>query len=98
MSQHSSRGAAWQTTRRAVLERDQWACSYCSAPLIEGQNAEVDHVVSKATWIREGRQGRPDEPSNLVACCKPCNGRKGDRDEMPRINYYNPRWVASIPH
>lgn len=80
-----------------MLDRDGWACSYCSAPLIEGQNAEVDHVVSKATWIREGRDGSPDDPSNLVAACKSCNGRKGDRDEMPRINYYNPRWLAGVP-
>lgn len=96
MSQHSSRGTEWNRARLFTLNRDGWICSYCRCELVEGQNATADHVVSKATWIREGREGSPDDPSNLVAACTSCNSAKGDRDTMPRITYYNPRWCAAL--
>lgn len=96
MSQHSSRSPEYKRNRLIVLDRDGWACTYCRAELVEGVNAEADHVVSKATWIREGRPGSPDDTSNLVASCKSCNSSKGDRDTMPRITYFNPRWFGSI--
>jgi 5-methylcytosine-specific restriction endonuclease McrA len=56
-------------TRRAVFARDRWTCQYCGH---ERGNLTVDHVVprskgGKSTW------------DNIVACCAPCNRRKGDR-------------------
>jgi len=96
MSQHSSRSTEYKTNRLLCLNRDGWICSYCRAELIEGKNATADHVVSKATWIREGRAGSPDALDNLVACCTSCNSSKGDRDTMPRVNYYNPHWFAGL--
>jgi 5-methylcytosine-specific restriction endonuclease McrA len=54
-------------SRRAVLARDGWACQYC------GERADgIDHVVPKSrngghTW------------ENVVAACRSCNARKGDR-------------------
>ena len=53
--------------RRALFSRDGHVCQYCSAPA-EG----IDHVVprSKAGGHRW---------ENVVACCRPCNVRKGDR-------------------
>lgn len=85
MSEQSSRGLAWDTKRRQVLDRDNWQCVYCHKTL-DGTDATVDHIKAKA-------RGGTDDLSNLVACCRSCNASKGDRDTLPRINYYNPRWL-----
>jgi 5-methylcytosine-specific restriction endonuclease McrA len=54
-------------TRRALLARDSHRCSYCT------RSADtVDHVVPRS---RGGRH----EWENVVAACRICNGRKGDR-------------------
>lgn len=97
MSEQSSRGAAWNTVRLFVLDRDGWICQYCHKGL-EGDDATADHIVSKERWKREDRPGDVDDPSNLVAACRSCNGSKGDRDQGPRINYYNPRWFPQHNH
>jgi 5-methylcytosine-specific restriction endonuclease McrA len=59
-----------------ILERDDHCCQYCG---LDGraifENAlimRVDFVVPRA------RKGKKD-PSNLVACCIPCNTIKGTR-------------------
>ena len=54
-------------TRRALLARDSHRCAYCS------RSADtIDHVVPRS---RHGRH----EWENVVAACRICNGRKGDR-------------------
>jgi 5-methylcytosine-specific restriction endonuclease McrA len=59
-----------------ILERDHYCCQYCD---LDGttsfENAllmGVDFIVPRA------RRGR-NVPSNLVACCRPCNLIKGRR-------------------
>lgn len=54
--------------RRAVFARDQHRCRYCGKP----GALTLDHVwpVSK---------GGTHDQQNLVACCLPCNLRKGAR-------------------
>ncbi len=54
--------------RFEVLRRDNHACRYCgrSAP---GVQLTVDHVVPVAL-------GGGDDPTNLVAACRDCNGGK----------------------
>jgi 5-methylcytosine-specific restriction endonuclease McrA len=60
----------------AVLERDRYRCRYCGLDgLASFENAlimSVDFVVPRA------HKGKKD-PSNLVACCRPCNMIKGRR-------------------
>ena len=54
-------------TRRALLARDAHRCAYCS------RSADtIDHVVPRS---RSGLH----EWENVVAACRLCNGRKGDR-------------------
>ena len=54
-------------SRRAVFARDGHRCQYC------GSNAEnLDHVVPRS---RGGRHAW----DNVVASCRGCNARKGDR-------------------
>ncbi len=51
--------------------RDRYTCQYCHKSLPSGE-LTLDHVVPRSragetTW------------ENLVACCHPCNNRKGSR-------------------
>jgi len=59
-----------------ILERDDYRCQYCGldgrASLENALVMRLDFVVPRA---RKGKK----EPSNLVACCTPCNTIKGTR-------------------
>ena len=55
-------------TRRAVFARDGWMCQYCGART----SLTVDHVIPRS-------KGGGSGWDNIVACCAPCNRRKGDR-------------------
>ena len=58
-------------SRKNILMRDRYMCQYCLRTLPSGE-LTLDHVVPRSrhgetTW------------ENLVACCHPCNNRKGGR-------------------
>jgi 5-methylcytosine-specific restriction endonuclease McrA len=58
-------------SRKNILMRDRYTCQYCHKSLPSGEMT-LDHVVPRSragetTW------------ENLVACCHPCNNRKGNR-------------------
>jgi 5-methylcytosine-specific restriction endonuclease McrA len=55
-------------TRRAVFARDRWTCQYCGG--VRG-TLTIDHVIPRS-------RGGTSEWENIVACCAPCNRRKGD--------------------
>lgn len=57
-----------QAVRRAVYERDGWACLHCGAMT----NLSLDHVEP---WSLGGS----DDESNLQTLCLPCNVSKGAR-------------------
>jgi 5-methylcytosine-specific restriction endonuclease McrA len=59
----------WKDQRLRVLKRDGYICAYC------GQEAtQVDHVISR-------KDGGGHDLDNLVACCAPCNSKKGALNE-----------------
>src|SRR6516162_8246213 len=58
-------------SRKNILLRDRYTCQYCLKTLNSGE-LTLDHVIPRSragetTW------------ENLVACCHPCNNRKGSR-------------------
>lgn len=58
-------------SRRQILLRDEHTCQYCAVRL--GVAAlTLDHVLPRS-------RGGENTWENLVACCLPCNTRKGDR-------------------
>lgn len=56
-------------SRRSIFARDNYQCQYCGQ---NGRELTIDHVVPK-------RLGGPATWENLVACCRRCNARKGDK-------------------
>ncbi len=52
--------------RRAVFERDAYACVFCSSE----EDLSLDHIVAFV-------DGGPDEEANLRVLCMTCNRRRG---------------------
>lgn len=58
-------------SRKNILMRDRYTCQYCQRVLPSGE-LTLDHVIPRS---RSGETAW----ENLVACCHPCNNRKGNR-------------------
>jgi 5-methylcytosine-specific restriction endonuclease McrA len=58
-------------SRLNVYTRDHFRCAYCRKKFAFA-DLTFDHVVPR-------RRGGRTEWQNIVAACRPCNGRKGDR-------------------
>ena len=58
-------------SRKNILMRDRYTCQYCHRTLPSGE-LTLDHVIPRS---RAGESAW----ENLVACCHPCNNRKGSR-------------------
>jgi 5-methylcytosine-specific restriction endonuclease McrA len=80
-------------SRRNVMLRDRFTCQYCGRALPAAE-LTLDHVVPRC-------RGGTTAWENVVAACKRCNHRKGDRtpDEarmaLRRVPY-RPRYLALI--
>ena len=58
-------------SRKNVLTRDGFQCQYCGAEHSSGE-LTIDHVIPKV-------QSGANEWTNVVACCRHCNMKKGGR-------------------
>jgi 5-methylcytosine-specific restriction endonuclease McrA len=58
-------------SRRNVLIRDGHVCQYCGREFLSSE-LTVDHIVPKV-------QNGGNEWTNVVACCRSCNMKKGGR-------------------
>lgn len=57
-------------TRKAVLNRDGYVCAYCGEKK-SLRDMTMDHIVPRS-------KGGLNTWKNVVACCFPCNQRKGN--------------------
>ncbi len=64
---HQSRSLS----RKNILMRDRYTCQYCGKTL-NSNELTLDHVMPRS-------RGGETSWENLVACCHPCNNRKGSR-------------------
>ncbi|KAF0249809.1 MAG: HNH endonuclease [bacterium] len=58
-------------SRKNILLRDHNTCQYCQV-VFPPQELTLDHVIPKA-------RGGDSSWDNLVACCRRCNNRKGNK-------------------
>lgn len=68
----SRASSEWQAIRLQIAARDGLVCHYCSAT-VKPSSFTVDHIVPVF-------KGGTDDLSNLVACCRRCNSKKGTKD------------------
>jgi 5-methylcytosine-specific restriction endonuclease McrA len=57
-------------SRKNILLRDRNTCQYCGV-LLSSSELTLDHVIPRS-------RGGSSTWENLVACCHPCNRRKGN--------------------
>jgi len=79
-----SRGydAAWERTRRQVIERDKGLCQPCLRKGRVTVGREVDHVVPKAEAARrKWTRAQTDALTNLQCICTECHKAKTAADE-----------------
>jgi 5-methylcytosine-specific restriction endonuclease McrA len=80
-------------TRRGVLKRDNFVCQYCGRSLHPCE-LTLDHVLPRS-------RGGKNTWENVVAACKLCNHRKGDRTpaeahmKLHRLPF-RPRYLALV--
>jgi len=58
-------------SRNTVFFRDTYNCQYCGGKFLK-QQLTLDHVIPKS-------RGGDKSWENLVACCVPCNQKKGNK-------------------
>lgn len=62
----------WKDIRLQIAARDGLVCHYCKAA-VKPKSFTVDHLIPFA-------KGGTENLSNLVACCRSCNSKKGAKD------------------
>ena len=80
-------------SRENVYLRDNFTCQYCAVQF-SPKDLTLDHVVPAS------KNGRKDW-TNVVAACRPCNHRKGNRTplgaNMPLLNEPRiPSWLPAL--
>lgn len=77
-------------SRRGIFARDNYTCQYCGRS--DGA-LTLDHVIPK-------HSGGETAWSNVVCCCRRCNGRKGNRlpEEVGMHLLRHPRQPRLVPY
>lgn len=65
-----------QAEARRILERDHFRCRYCG---LDGKSSFENALVLSVDFVVPRAHKGKKDPSNLVACCRPCNKIKGTR-------------------
>jgi hypothetical protein len=60
----------------AILERDDYRCVYCG---LDGRESFENALVMRVDFVVPRAKKGKNKPTNLVACCGPCNTIKGRR-------------------
>ena len=61
---------------RKILERDKYRCQYCG---LDGRASFENALVMRVDFVVPRAKKGKKLPTNLVACCGPCNTIKGTR-------------------
>ena len=57
-----------------ILERDHFCCRYCG---LDGRASFENALIMSVDFVVPRAHKGKKDPSNLVACCRPCNMIKG---------------------
>lgn len=83
--------------RENLFKRDNYQCQYCLT-ILPSKKLTLDHVYPKS-------KGGKTSWKNIVACCRPCNEKKGDKllsqidmklNTHPRAPSWSPNIALSI--
>jgi 5-methylcytosine-specific restriction endonuclease McrA len=74
-SKYISRSNSKRPSKKAILKRDDMTCQYCGVKLNES-TATIDHVKPVCKFKHKNDA---NTWTNMVACCKKCNHKKGNK-------------------
>ena len=85
--------SSYACNRKNVIWRDKNICQYCGGRF-SFSDLTMDHIIPKS-------RGGDKTWTNIVAACKRCNNKKGDRTpeeaRMPLIKLpHVPRWTIEV--
>ncbi len=84
-------GSRWDKLRLHILARDPvCTCDRCKKDGVVRLSTEVDHVISKAAWLKKhGKLIGVDDPSNLRGMDSDCHERKtlAETGKAPRVGF-----------
>lgn len=66
-------------SKKNIFIRDALTCQYCGYVGEKPTDMSLDHVIPRAIWRKQKISGSPTNWTNIVTCCKPCNGLKADK-------------------
>jgi len=85
-NRYIKRNKSRRPTKNAILKRDGMTCQYCGVNLNESI-ATIDHIKPVCLFRNKNDA---NTWTNMVACCKKCNGKKGNKPlydcEMKLLN------------
>lgn len=67
-----------KSTPRAIWERDKNICQY-TGESVNKNTGNIDHVIPRDIWVKQGRRGSPDNWENMVVSKKEINFQKGNK-------------------
>lgn len=84
---------SYSCNRKNVIWRDKYVCQYCGNKF-QYHELTMDHIIPKS-------RGGEKSWTNIVACCKRCNSKKGNKTpkeaKMPLIKKPTiPRWNINV--
>lgn len=84
---------SYSCNRKNVIWRDQYICQYCGNKF-QYNDLTMDHIIPKS-------RGGDKTWTNIVACCKGCNTKKGNKTpkeaRMPLIRKPTiPKWSIHV--
>ncbi|MBO9377901.1 HNH endonuclease [Sphingomonas histidinilytica] len=82
-------GAAWDRTRKRILQRDKHLCQPCLKRGVVRPGPEVDHVTPKA-------EGGTEDDDNLQAICSDCHKRKTAEEAARAQGRRAPRRIVAV--
>jgi 5-methylcytosine-specific restriction endonuclease McrA len=90
---HVPRRFRRQVTNTFLFARDGYRCQYCGVRC-GISDLTYDHVIPRA-------KGGKTTWDNIVSCCYPCNGKKGNRTPAEakmalRTQPMRPQWVPAV--
>lgn len=86
MSKHSSRGPAWERLKQVQLANYNYECiGLFPAVCLVDEELQLDHILPVS-------RGGEDTVENTRILCKPCNNKKGDRDDPKGKSWWSIRF------
>lgn len=75
--------------KTAILQKTKWCCAYCGIKLNQDIYT-IDHILPRS-------KGGKNSIENLIAACRNCNARKGDKS-IEQFRLWITHYETAVKH